>query len=468
MSDNLSALARLQDRVDQDALARLEVHEKPNGKTKVKGQAQIAALNEKHFVINNLGGKCLVGEFVPSSIDAKRTVLSWQSPNAFMTRYGNQKVGIAEEDATTTYKELGRYWLKHRDRRSYEGIELVPNGPAVLPGNRLNLWRGFGVTPKQGDYPRLKYHLNTILADGNPQATQYIWRWIAWAVQHPDEQAGVALVFRGLKGTGKGAMGHALRDIFGEHGFYINSPQHLVGNLNGHLEGCSLLFADEAFAVADKRSEGVLKRLLTEPVLIIERKGIDAKQTKNRLHVIMAANQSWVVPATGDERRFVVFQVSPARRGDRDYFAKLYAEIENGGLEALLYDLLHTDLADWHPREIYETDALREQKAHSLTPEEEWLEAVLQEGTLPGMEPGNRIAAKAALDDARERIPKLKYVSETAFGRFLRKQGCTPWRTCSTRGWQFPPLSEARTTWDNKFGYWPWDEPALTEWQIPE
>jgi len=68
-------------------------------------------------------------------------VLSFQAPAAFATRYGNQKVGVVkEEDGSSSYRELGRYWLKHPDRRSYEGIELVPNGLQVLPGNRLNLW----------------------------------------------------------------------------------------------------------------------------------------------------------------------------------------------------------------------------------------------------------------------------------------------------------------------------------------
>jgi hypothetical protein len=47
---------------------------------------------------------------------------------------------------------------------------------------------------------------------------------------------------------------------------------------------------------------------------------------------MMGANQKWVVPATGDERRFSVNEVSDARRQDKDYFIALYAELNNGGL----------------------------------------------------------------------------------------------------------------------------------------
>src|SRR5262245_8374300 len=67
----------------------------------------------------------------------------------------------------------------------------------------------------------------------------------------------------------------------------------------------------------------------------------------------------------------------------RAYFNALYHELENGGLEAMLYDLLNLEIGNWHPRQVYETEALREQKEQSLSLLEQWLEQVLQEGKLP-------------------------------------------------------------------------------------
>ena len=61
-------------------------------KAQAKVLAQVEALNEKHFVVNNVGGKCLIGEFVPSSIDPKRTVLSWQSNPTDLVNDAKQKV----------------------------------------------------------------------------------------------------------------------------------------------------------------------------------------------------------------------------------------------------------------------------------------------------------------------------------------------------------------------------------------
>src|SRR5262249_45446412 len=149
-----------------------------------------------------------------------------------------------------------------------------------------------------------------VLANGDKKAADYILRWLAWSVQHPDELAEAALVLRGWKGSGKGVFGHAIRIIFGEHGLHISNQAHLTGKFNGHLRSCLFLCGDEAFWAGDKQEEGVLKSLITEKTLLIEQKGIDAVQWLNRLHILMSANAEWVVPASHDERRYAVFDVS--------------------------------------------------------------------------------------------------------------------------------------------------------------
>ena len=106
-------------------------------------------LNEKYAVIGDIGGKCLVLSWVNSKVDDSLKVPSFQSFKSFAERYGNQYVTIRSRAADGTIKEeakqLGAYWLKWAGRRSYEGIDLVPNGEPLLPGGYLNLWSGFAV-----------------------------------------------------------------------------------------------------------------------------------------------------------------------------------------------------------------------------------------------------------------------------------------------------------------------------------
>ena len=44
--------------------------------------------------------------------------------------------------------------------------------------------------------------------------------------------------------------------------------------------------------------------MITEPTLAIERKGQDTETVPNMLHILMASNNQWIVPAGLDERRF--------------------------------------------------------------------------------------------------------------------------------------------------------------------
>jgi hypothetical protein len=93
--------------------------------------------------------------------------------------------------------------------RRYDDLVFAPGaGPAV--GNALNLWRGWGVTPKPGKWSRMRNHIRDVVAAGVKEHDEYTVRWIAWAVQNPGRQAEVALVIRGGKGVGKGTFGLAM------------------------------------------------------------------------------------------------------------------------------------------------------------------------------------------------------------------------------------------------------------------
>lgn len=423
-------------------------------------------LNERFCVIGDMGGKCLVLGWVNSKVDKSLKVPSFQTFKSFSERYANQYVLRRSTDKkgkpTEEMKQVGSEWLKWSRRRSYEGIDLVPGGPQILPGDVMNLWSGFGIPAASGSWERMRWHIANILARGDADSAGYIFRYAAWAVQHPGERAEVALVFRGDKGTGKGTFANALKRLFGQHGLQIFSSRHLVGQFNGHLRNCLLLFSDEAFWAGDKAGESVLKGLLTEPTLMIEQKGIDATPWPNYLHVIMSANAEWVVPATHDERRYAMFDVAPDRRNDFAYFRALLDELAAGGLAAMLHDLQRVDLGDWHPRQIIQTEALREQKESSLAPNIEWVLSLLQEGVLP-FAPGDPrgVHARVLLEDARANFNWPRW-SKMVIAKTLLAWGCHRVRTEYGSLWRFPALSDMRTRWDAHYGKWGWGDDSGT------
>jgi hypothetical protein len=384
---------------------------------------------------------------------------------------------VSSGDDGINYIPVGSWWLNDLARRQYEQIVFEPKRPPEFDGN-LNLWQGFGVESEEGSWSLMKRHVQEVLASENEKIANYILRWAAWCIQNPDKHAEVSLVFRGGQGTGKGTFARALCDIFGQHAVHISSSSELVGRFNSHMRDCVFLFADEAIAPNDHDAAGKLKALITEPTIRIEPKGIDSQAWPNRLHVMMASNARWIVPADWDDRRFVVLDISSKCKEDTSWFKPLYIEMRNGGVAAMLYDLLRMPLGNWHPREGKpETRAHIEQKTESLKGADSlWLEC-LSMGHLPG---GKRqddgsvvVPSLCLLEWMQKKDPSVgfQHVSAllrrphsayTAFREGMGFEKKLVWKenTC----YIIPPIAQARKAWDTARFPWEWDE--IEEWSI--
>jgi Family of unknown function (DUF5906) len=476
---------------EQAKQGRKQIETEEEQETEGKNAQWLAELNRDNCVVLD-GGRTLVLRFEEIEHVAGGEKYVYRMPT--FVRFGdfrnlllNRRVQVGKR-----WVDMGSWWLEHWQRRQYDGVIFRPAGAPIING-RLNLWTGWGVKPRQGDWNLLRQHIRETLAAGDEAVYQYIMNWLAWAMQHPDQQAGVALVFIGERGSGKGTLGKALSRIFGQHALHLSSPEHLTGRFNAHLRQCSFLFADEAYGPKDKSAEGVLKRLISEDTLTIEQKGRDPIEVPNLLHVMMASNNEWVIPAGAHERRFVVQRVSEAHRQDPTWFGPLYKQMREGGYEAMLFDLLARDLGDWHPRDIVHTAALTGQQEESLSSLDAWWLELLQTGVLCGAdenhpdraisteyeekieEPdgwgGTRtrtVVREGLFEQARRISPKLKAMSDAALGHYLRDRGCERQWVRRERGWQFPPLAQCRKEWEERFPNTKWDDLDIEDWTTGE
>jgi hypothetical protein len=141
------------------------------------------------------------------------------------------------------------------------------------------------------------------------------------------------------------------------------------------------LFPDEAFFAGDRANVGALNALITEPTLTIEGKGVNiGDPAPNRLHIMMASNETWVVPASAEARRYFILDVLDAVVGNKTYFIELNEQMENGGYEAMLYDLINYNLTNFDHRHPPKTAALDEQKKLSLGTTDAWWKEVFDRG----------------------------------------------------------------------------------------
>jgi hypothetical protein len=330
--------------------------------------AEVSALmvewNDKYMLANDNGKVGIRSYELSRETDQHRFITTTKSD--FQLLHANRRVHVGENaNGDKVYKPAAEVWLHHPDRKTYPGgVFFNPSG--VQYAGALNLWKDLAIEPKCGRWEKFYDHIWSVVCRHNKEHYDYLMNWMARLVQHPELKCRVAVVLQGLKGSGKGTLVQPLLRIFGRHGLHIIDATHLVGRFREHLRGRVLLFADEAFFAGDKQHIGVLKGLISEEQTPMEGKYKVPTEVRNFLHIIMASDQKWVVPAGLDERRFFCLEVSAEKKGDTAYFKAIEAELDDGGLEAFLYELKHRLIENFNPDEVPQTDALREQKQQSL------------------------------------------------------------------------------------------------------
>ena len=440
-------------------------------------------LNDKYAVVT-IGNKMrVVYEDYDETLSRYRLVkLTFED---FRNRYMHMKVVVGSDaQGNPRYAQMGKWWLEHDQRRQYGKVVFAPGREVV---GDYNMWRGFGVEARPGSgHESFLSHVRDNICSGDDKIFDYVVNWIARAVQQPGCPGETALVLRGNQGVGKGFLAKTIGKLFGRHYVHVSNAQHLTGNFNSHLRDCCFLFADEAFYAGDKRHASTLKTLVTEDTIMIEGKGVDSETCPNCLHIVMASNEDWVVPAGADERRFCVLDVASGHRQDTVYFGKIAEDLrQREGYSNLLHHLLCKDISAFNVRNMPKTKALMDQKLLSLDPIEEWWYGKLKDGlVLPEHDKWyTEVLVHALLHDYvsyTRSFNMAKRGSATRLGMFLhamcpkleKKQVHESAIVSQAYGsdmtisrpyvYVLPTLAEAREHWDQKFGG-PYHWPAIQE-----
>lgn len=331
--------------------------------------ARLKELNEKHAVAM-VEGKTVILHF------RQGKSMAFGSPDTLHQYYENDRV-LAKNGT----EPITKAWMRHPKRRSYpNGIVFAPCQD--VPG-AYNQWRGFTVKPNpKGSCKLFLWHLEHVVCAGDQDAYRYAIGWFAHIVQHPQDKPGVAMVLRGKKGAGKDTVAEYFGSLLGPHHVKISKGKELYGNFNAHLSSALLLHVEEAFWAGDKQAEGALKSLITSERIMIEKKGVDAFEIDSYLRIFMSSNEDWVVPASFDERRFFVLNVSEKKMQNTAYFQAIVDERDNGGRGALLHYLQNYDLSDFDVRKVPQTSGLADQKMASLKNADAWWFECLKDGVI--------------------------------------------------------------------------------------
>ncbi|MEM9469369.1 MAG: DUF5906 domain-containing protein [Pseudomonadota bacterium] len=342
--------------------------------------AVVDKLNQKYAFVK-MGGKVKILEEVLDPYTGCCTQ-KFHDVFAFKQFYLNQTVIVGYDSKGPIYKTYAQVWLTNKRRRTYEAVIFKPSSEPTPP-EYFNTWQGFSVKPDSSkDCSLFQSHVENIVCSGDKDIAHWVFSWMADAVQNTCEKPGTALVLIGKRGTGKSFFGEYFGSLFDPHRSTVSQASHVTGKFNSHFTDIVVLQCEEAFWAGDKAGEGVLKDIITNDTINIERKGVDVEKQRNFIRMLITSNESWVVPAGMHERRFLVLHADDEQMQNEAYFNALADEMNNGGREALLHFLQNYNYEGVNLRKPPRTKALMEQMIEGLDPLGKFLYLCLERGAI--------------------------------------------------------------------------------------
>lgn len=297
-------------------------------------------------------------------------------PIDLKTLYANQNILINKKP-----ENIIKLWMEHPDRKTYKGVIFEPSlEPDETENGFFNFWSGFDFEPKKGTWTKFRWHIENIIAPGN---SEWVLAWMARIIQDPGgNRPGTVLCLRGGHGSGKSFFCENFGRLFGKHFFTIDSMDDITSEFNHYLKDTIFLSIDDATWGGDKKHAGKLRSMVTSEYRKTQPKFVDAFQIKNHLNIVISSNLDWMIPAGLQERRFLILDVSEEKLRNVEYFQAMKEELDKGGYEAMMNDLLAMDISDFNLREIPKTAGTRDNSVGSLgITESFWLHR-LENGTL--------------------------------------------------------------------------------------
>jgi hypothetical protein len=209
-------------------------------------------------------------------------------------------------------------WRLSKYRREVKRIDFDPSLEA--PDNIYNLWVGYYITKEMskntGYADNLIEHIKKIWCDNDEITFEYVMNWLAWVIQRPHTKIGVMLALKSKQGAGKGIVLGIIQEIMDgqrkEKGYFaqVANVESILGNFTYGIEGKCLVDFDEAYWGGNKKLEGQVKNLITEPNQEIRKKFAAPYWIKNMTAFIITTNNDLFAGMSEDDRRHMCCQVN--------------------------------------------------------------------------------------------------------------------------------------------------------------
>jgi hypothetical protein len=254
--------------------------------------------------------------------------------------------------------------------------------PIPQPLDTLNLWVPHTVEPIQGCWTVIEDYLVDVICDGDLALFDYLVRFLAHALQHPEEKPGIMTVLIGDEGVGKGFLVRLLEALWGATTLQVSDIAAITGNFNAALQRAFWVALDECMFKGDKKSQDRMKSLVTEPTIQVEQKYEPSRTIESFHRFIACTNHAQWGQIRSDDRRYLFVKVSDCHKQDTSYFGQLSSALNDGvTVPGLAHYLVNLDITNFNPRNKPQTAEGFEQKRRSLSGFARYWYEVLDKGS---------------------------------------------------------------------------------------
>ena len=210
-------------------------------------------------------------------------------------------------------------WIKWSRRAEYDEMVYMP-GEAKVVGNKLNIWKGWGVDARKGNERPVLELIRYLLA-GCPEQMTWFLQWLAYPIQYPGTKLYTSvLLWSSAQGVGKSLLAEIMGDIYGENYAEI-SRDNLTADFNSWAKHKQFIQGDEITG-SDSRARSFadkLKAMITRQSVEINEKYAPQFSLADRANYFFTSNHVDALFLEDRDRRFFVVEVSKSRKSDTFY-----------------------------------------------------------------------------------------------------------------------------------------------------
>ena len=274
------------------------------------------------------------------------------------------------------------HWISNNDNiRAFDDMDIYPD-QTKCPENIFNLWIPFKcesyTNPYKPNVDALNEILNLIkiLCNNEDKVYQYFIKWIGQMIQYPDVKS-ICPTLISKMGAGKGTLIHLLKLMLGSNKILetTNPSRDVWGSFNSSMADCFLVNLNELSKKDTLEVEGQIKGLITDPILTINKKGIDQIQIKSYHRFIITTNKEDPIATSKDDRRNLIIRSSDELCGNKTYFKHIYELLDDEIVIRTCYDYFKSipNLDKFGLIPIPSTTYQNELKKLDMTPPEQFL-----------------------------------------------------------------------------------------------